>query len=105
MIYRSSSSKNPILESDWTSDELRKGCRLGTDSHSDTTVVGKHIRITAVIEGYTLEIFLFAKSFGSIKNLSIVNAAVAYDHPTLCRTIILHLNHLIFVGDDSDHCL
>ena len=104
-IYRSCFNKVRITEPELTSNELRKGCRLGVDSHSDTTVVGKHAKITAIIEGQTVEAFPFAKSFGSIKNLPIVNAAVAYDHPVMCRTLILNLNHSIFVGEDSDHCL
>jgi hypothetical protein len=94
-----------VTEPELDATELRRGCRLGVDSHSDQTVVGKHAKITAIIEGQTVEAFPFAKSFGSIKNLPIVNAAVAYDHPTICRTFILHLNHSIFVGEDSDHCL
>ena len=104
-IYRASVVKAQVTESELNESELHKGCRLGIDSHSDTTVIGKHAKITAVIEGQTVEAFPFAKSFGSIKNLPIVNAAVAYDHPILCRTFILHLNHSIFVGEDSDHCL
>ena len=84
---------------------LRRGCRLGVYSHSGTTVVGKHAKITAIIEGQTVKDFPFAKSFGSIKDLPIVNAAVMYDHPSLCRTFLLHMNHSIFIGEDSDHCL
>ena len=104
-VYRSSFVKVSITEAELSPNELKRGCRLGSDSHCDTSVVGKHAKITAVIEGQTVEAFPFAKSFGSIKNLPIVNAAVAYDHPVLCRTFILHLNHSIFVGEDSDNSL
>ena len=93
------------MEPELSEFDMRRGCRLGVDSHSDTTVVGKHAKITAIIEGQTVEAFPFAKSFGSIKDLPIVNKAVTYDHPTLCRTFILHMNHSIFIGEDSDHCL
>lgn len=103
--YRSSFVKVSITEPELSPNELKRGCRLGSDSHCNTSVVGKHAKIIAVIEGQTVEAFPFAKSFGSIKNLPIVNAAVAYDHPVLCRTFILHLNHSIFVGEDSDNSL
>ncbi len=85
--------------------EMRDGCRLGLDSHADTICVGRHAAILEVVEGMTVEAIPFAKSIGSVKNLPIVNAALAYDHPTDGQTYILICNQAIYLGEDSDNCL
>ena len=84
---------------------MRDGCRLGLDSHADTTCVGRHAAILEVIEGQTVEAVPFAKSIGSVSNLPIVNAALAYDHPLDGQTYILVCNQAIYLGEESDNCL
>ena len=80
-LISSNSSKlqpNPIL----TSTELNQGCRLGLDSHADTSCAGRHVRVLEHVQGRECIVHPFYDSYKPIERISIINGALAYDTGT-----------------------
>lgn len=82
-----------------SNEVLYQGCRIGADTHADTTCVGKHAYIISQVMGKSIEAVPFSPSLGTVKDLAIVNAAIAYDNKTTGETTILIIHNAIFVPD------
>ena len=104
-LYRTSIITSTVTEPILSPNEWKSGCRLGLDSGADTSCIGKHGKIMSVVEGQVVDAHPFAKSLGTLNQLPIVHAALAYDHPHTLETFILNVNNSIYLGGESDHCL
>ena len=68
--------------------------RTELDSHADTCTVGKNALITHV-HNRLVNVHAYDPTMGSQQNMSIVNAAVAYDCPHTGEVIILKVDQAI----------
>lgn len=85
------------LNPDISDDERRQGCRLGIDSHADTSCVNKHAYIEHVVEGMTVDAIPFDDSLGKAEGLSIVHAIYAIDDPTTFTTYLIRICNAIYI--------
>ena len=76
--------------------ELESGCRLGIDSHADTSCAGCHFKITEHIEGSSYNISPF--SGPSFNNNSMVNGIMATDREDGQDGCILKINNEVIGG-------
>ena len=77
-----------------SNDDRLKGCRLGTDSHSDHSCVGRHARILSVLEGQSCTVRPFNDSYALLTNVKTVNAAFASETKD-GETVILIINQAL----------
>lgn len=105
VISSAATKSRRITEPPLTEEEMRFGCRAGIDTHADTTCFGKHCHILAIVHGRTVEAHPFSDQLGTIKNLPIVHACVAYDNPTTGETELLIANNVIFVAEMDNHLI
>ena len=87
-----------------TDDELRDGCRFGSDSHADVSVAGKHARILSYVDGQICTVHPFHEGYKPMKNIKIVNVAFAYDGDD-GSTYILVVNHCLDFTQEMQHSL
>ena len=66
------------------------------DIHADTCVVGKHGRIAAQFDS-TVNVTGYDPKLGTMKNVHIVTAALAYDEPTSGEVIILNVHQVVHI--------
>ena len=59
------------------------------DSHANMTVLGEHCFVFDNIHGQTCKVQPFDPSLGTVKEVLIVDAAVAYDCPYTHNTFIM----------------
>jgi len=78
--------------------ERKIGCKLGLDSHADISCVGKHARILEYIEGQSFTVKPFNDAYSPMKNVRMVNAALALDTDD-GMTVILHINQCLDFSD------
>ena len=78
---------------------MRRGCRLGSDSHADTCCVNKHAYIKHVVEDITVDAIPFDDSLGKVSNLPIVHAIYAIDDANTSSTFLIHLCNAIYIHD------
>lgn len=78
-------------------DEMKSGCRLGIDSHADTSCVNKHVFIENVVDGMTVDAVPFDGSLGKACNLSIVHAIFAIDNPITFRSHLMRISNSIHI--------
>ena len=78
--------------------------RTELDTHADTCVIGKHCLITHEYDRY-VSVSGFDPLQGSVKDLKIVSAALAYDNPKTGEVIILRINQAIFIKSMSNNLL
>ena len=81
-----------------TNEEVQKGCNLLVDTGADTCVAGKHAWVVEIIEGFSANVRGFDDSTQTLENLPIVNVKYAFDIETTGETIILEVNHCIYLG-------
>ena len=81
-----------------TPEEIHNGCKLLLDSGADTCVAGKHAWVVEINEGYTANAHGFDDSSKALEGLPIVNVKYAYDDKITGETIIIELNHCIYLG-------
>ena len=62
-----------------TQSELSQGCRMGLDTHADISCLGRHARITSVIDGLECTVHAFNDSFSPLLGVKTVNGAIAVD--------------------------
>ena len=74
------------------------------DSHADTCTVGKNTLITHV-HNRQVNVHAYDPSLGSQQDMSIVNAAVAYDCPHSGEVIIFKINQAIHIESMSNNLL
>jgi len=93
--------KHPIL----TTQELQSGCKFILDSGADSCVAGKHAHVLEFVEGHTVSAQSFNDSAPPLTNMKIANVLFAYDLPNLGQTILLRVNHAIYLGDHKEDSL
>jgi hypothetical protein len=79
-------------------------CRAELDTHADTYGVNNTANILEYL-GKVAEVSGFSSSVGVLKEVPIVKAAVAYDHPTTGETVILIINQALYFDDNIEHLL
>ena len=102
-LISSNSSKiqpNPVL----TSTKLNQGCRLGLDSHADTSCAGRHVRVLEHVQGRECIVHPFHGSYRPIDRMSIINGALAYD-TGIGENYILILNQALDFRYSMEHSL
>ena len=72
---------------------------LGMDSHAYMSCVGKHAFIESISEGTRVGAVTFEKIIGKFSDLTIVNAIYTYNKPNKFFTILLQINHTIYIKD------
>ena len=93
-----------VTQATLTQKETLEGCRLGLDSHSDTSCLGKHAHILEVVEGKLCEVYPFCNSYSPTCDVPVVNGALAYDDE-MGNTYILIVNQALYFGDKMEHSL
>ena len=78
--------------------------RTELDSHADTCTIGKNALITHV-HNRNVNVHAYDPSMGSQQNMSIVNAAVAYDCPHTGEVLILKINQAIQINTMENNLL
>ena len=71
--------------------------RSELDSHANMTVLGKHCFVFDNIHGQTCKVQPFDPSLGTVKEVPIVDATVAYDCPYTHKTYILMFRNALHV--------
>ena len=70
--------------------------RMELDSHADTCALGKECLVVGD-SGRTVEVGGFEDSIGSIPDVKIVHAAVAYDCPKTFNTYLLIFHEALYL--------
>ena len=70
--------------------------RLELDSHADTCCINNVAKVLQQT-GRTVSVHGFEHSIGSVKDIDIVTAAVAYDCPTTFKTFILIFHECLYI--------
>ncbi len=78
--------------------------RAELDSHADTCGVNNVARILEYTN-QVAEVTGFANSLEPLRNVPIVKAAVAYDHPDTGEVVIIIINQALYFGDELDDIL
>ena len=87
-----------------TDEEMRKGCRLGVDSHADVSCVGRHACILEVFHGSLCQVQPFHDGYDAMMNIQTVNAAFAHDMED-GRAIIINVNQALDFTEGMEHSL
>jgi hypothetical protein len=66
------------------------------DSHADTCVVGRNCLITHTYDK-KVNVSGYGPKLGSMKGMSIVSAAVAYDNPSCDEMVILRIHQAVHI--------
>ena len=74
------------------------------DNHADTCVVGKHALITHVFNR-TVTVSGYDPAQGTIKDMQIVSAQIAYDCPKTGEVIIVNINQAVHVPTMANNLL
>ena len=72
-------SRNVVESVQWSKDELSEGCRVGIDTHADTSCARKHVRITEYIDGKLYSVSPFNEKYEPLENVKMINGIVAVD--------------------------
>lgn len=96
-------SKNKSSKHYLTPIEQKAGCRLGIDTHADTTCAGRHVRILEHIQGSTYNVSPFTGP--AIKDIGMINGALAVDREDGQGGYILELNNALDFTKTMEHSL
>ena len=66
--------------SDLLKKEMLEGCRMGIDTHADSSCAGKHMRIIEFIDGKKYKVTPFHEDYESKDNIGMINGIVAVDN-------------------------
>ena len=80
-----------------TDEEMKRGCKLGMDSHADTSCVNKHAYVESIVEGMVVDAIPFDGSLGKASNLPIVHAIYAIDNPLTFSTHLIRICNSIYI--------
>ena len=78
--------------------------RIELDSHADTCIIGRNALLTQIHER-NVNVSYYDPTLESVKDLDIVNTAVAYDLSVAGEVIILNINQAIRVNTMFDNLL
>ena len=87
-----------------SSDEMHAGCKIGIDTHADTSCAGRHARIIEYIDGKSYNVAPFHSGYQPLKEIGLVNAIIAIDLED-GSGIILELNNFLNFTDSMDDCI
>lgn len=79
-------------------DELNIGCKLLFDIEADTCVAGKHMWVVEIIEGITTNAKEIVDSSQAFGGLPIANVNYTVDMKETGETVIIEVNHCVFLG-------
>ena len=82
--------------------ELSNGCRVGIDSHADTSCAGRHVRILEYIDGKSYSVSPFNERYQPIENVKLINGIVAVDLEDGSSYIVELNNFLNFTESMTD---
>ena len=82
-------------------DELMNGCRLGIDTHADSSCAGKHVRPLEFISGKKYSVTPFHESYAPKTDVGMINGVVAIDKPD-GEGYILELNNFLNFTDSMN---
>ena len=88
-----------------TLDELENGCRLGIDTHADSSCAGKHVRVLEYISGRTYSVTPFHDSYSPKTDVGMINGVVAVDRSDGGGYILELNNFLDFTTSMNDSIL
>jgi hypothetical protein len=74
------------------------------DTHADTCVAGKNF-IVLSFTGRECDVYPYSQQYEAVRNIPIVSAATAIQHPNSGETLILVFNEVLWYGDRMDHSL
>ena len=74
------------------------------DSHADTCTIGRNELVTHIHER-KVNVSPYDPALGSVKDLDVVNTAVAYDFPATCEVIVFIINQAIHINTMSSNLL
>ena len=80
-------------------DDMHLGNCLRMDSHTYTICVNIYIFIESTVGGMIFDEVTFDESIGKTIDLPVLNAVYSYDNPNKFCTIILRINHAIYIKD------
>ena len=100
----SSYSKFEVKKHNLTNLELTGGCRLGIDTHADTSCAGRHVRILEYIDGPTYNVAPFHDQYKPLEKIGMINGVVAVDTDK-GKTYILELNNFLNFTNTMEHSL
>ena len=86
---------NPIL----SPDEMHLSTCLIMDSQTDTSCFNKHAFIELVVEGMIFDAVPFDETIVKLSDLPIFNTIYAYGNPNIFCTILVRINHVIYLKD------
>ena len=92
-----------VISSNSTNLQIKQH-RTELDSHADTCTVGKNALITHV-HNRNVNVHAYDPSLGSQQNMSIVNAAIAYDCPHTGKVLIFKINQAIHIESMANNLL
>lgn len=78
--------------------------RIELDSHVDTCTIGRNALVTHIHER-KVNVSPYDPALGSVNDLDVVNAAVAYDCPATGDVIIFNINQAIHINTMSNTLL
>ena len=84
--------------------DMYLGTCLGMYSHADTDCVNKKTFIEKNLEVMRVDTFPFDEGIGKLGDLQIINSIYAYYNPNTLHTIILRINHALYIKD-TKHAL
>jgi len=79
-------------------------CKAELDSHADTCRVN-HVARVLEVHGQVAQVSGFSDNVTPMKDITIVNAAVAYDVPETGEVVILVINQALYFGNSLSHIL
>ena len=80
-------------ESHLTEEELHKGCRFGSDSHADVSVVGTHARIISYIDAFHFfPAVLATEAYGMLRPLISHRHILKY---CVYRVVIISMQYFV----------
>jgi len=71
-----------------------EGCRIGIDTHADSSCAGRHVRILEYIDGKEYSVIPFHNDYKPMQNIKMINGIVAVDTDD-GNSYILELNHFL----------
>ena len=90
---------------DLTELEMNDGCRLGIDTHADTSCAGKHVRIMSYVDGVEFNVAPYHPDYAPMKRVGMINGIVAVDKSDGSGGYILQLNNFLNFTDSMDHSI
>ena len=78
-------------------DKIHLSTRLGMDSNLDNRCVNKYSFIGSIVDLMRVDTVSFDKSIGKLSDLSIVNDIYTYDNPNTFHTVLIQINHEIYM--------